>query len=209
MESLLRDWTPVQNGRRKHLTSLTNQIRIPRTQESLALDIVLSAAPLYRCKERSGMAVKQGDLALLQHSISQELLHSKIPARLAYVWTDGTPRVVPIWFHWNGREIVLGTPPKAPKLKALAKNPKVSLTIDDNNFPHKVLLVRGTARLETVDGIVPEYAAAAERYFGREQGQAWMDQLRTSTPKMVRIAITPEWVGLLDFQTRFPSALSS
>jgi len=23
----------------------------------------------------------------------------------------------------------------------------------------------------------------------------------------VRIAITPEWVGLLDFQTRFPSAL--
>jgi hypothetical protein len=24
---------------------------------------------------------------------------------------------------------------------------------------------------------------------------------------MVRITITPEWVGLLDFQTRFPSAL--
>jgi PPOX class probable F420-dependent enzyme len=155
------------------------------------------------------MTVKQGDLSLLQHPVSQELLRSTIPARLAYVWTDGTPRVVPIWFHWNGREIVLGTLPKAPKLKALAKNPKVSLTIDDNNFPHKVLLVRGTARLETVDGIVPEYAAAAERYFGREQGQAWMDQLRPRTPAMVRIAITPEWVGVLDFQTRFPSALAS
>jgi hypothetical protein len=24
---------------------------------------------------------------------------------------------------------------------------------------------------------------------------------------MVRITVTPEWVGLLDFQTRFPSAL--
>jgi hypothetical protein len=71
------------------------------------------------------------------------------------------------------------------------------------------LLLRGTARLETVDGIVPEYAAAAERYFGREQGQAWMDELRTRTSKMVRIAITPDWVGLLDFQTRFPSAISS
>ena len=90
------------------------------------------------------MTVKQGDLSLLQHPASQELLHSKIPARLAYVWTDGTPRVVPIWFHWNGREIVMGTPPKAPKLKALARNPKVSLTIDDNDFPHKVLLIRGT-----------------------------------------------------------------
>jgi len=154
-------------------------------------------------------AVHQGDLELLQHPASQELLHSKIPARLAYVWTDGTPRVVPIWYHWNGREFIMASPPKAPKLKALAKNPKVSLTIDDNTFPHKVLLVRGTARLELVDGIVPEYATAAERYFGPEQGQAWVNQLRSMISSMVRITIAPEWVGLLDFQTRFPSALSS
>ncbi|MGA9039580.1 MAG: pyridoxamine 5'-phosphate oxidase family protein [Terriglobales bacterium] len=155
------------------------------------------------------MPVRQGDVGLLQHATAKELLESKIPARLAYVWTDGTPRVVPIWFHWNGRELILASPPKAPKLKALAKNPKVSLTIDDNVFPHKVLLIRGSARLETVDGIVPEYAACAERYFGREQGQAWVEQLRGMIPGMVRITVTPEWVGLLDFQTRFPSALSA
>ena len=153
--------------------------------------------------------VKQGDLGLLEHPASQELLHSKIPARLAYVWTDNTPRVIPIWFHWNGREIVMATPPKAPKLKALQKNPKVSLTIDDNTFPHKVLLIRGTARLETVAGIVPEYAAAADRYFGQEQAQAWLSQLRSMVSSQVRITITPEWVGLLDFQTRYPSALTS
>lgn len=103
----------------------------------------------------------------------------------------------------------MGTPPKAPKLKALAKNPKVALTIDDNNFPHKVLMVRGTARLQSVDGIVPEYALAAERYFGVEQGKAWVEQLRGMGGGMTRIAITPEWVGLLDFQTRLPSALSA
>jgi len=155
------------------------------------------------------MAVKQGDLELLQHPASKELLESKIPARLAYIWTDGTPRVIPIWFYWNGRELVMATPPKAPKLKALAKNPKVSLTIDDNTFPHKVLLIRGSARLQPVEGIVPEYIAAAERYFGREQGEAWIGQLRKMIPSMVKITITPEWVGLLDFQTRFPSALSA
>ncbi len=155
------------------------------------------------------LPVEQGDLGLLQHPASQELLKSKIPARLAYVWSDGTPRVIPIWFHWNGREIVMATPPKAPKLKALARNPKVSLTIDDNTFPHKVLLIRGTAGLEALDGIVPEYATAAERYFGVEQGQAWVKNLRTMISSMVRITITPEWVGLLDFQTRFPSALAS
>jgi hypothetical protein len=153
------------------------------------------------------MPCKQGSLDLLQHSASRELLESKIPARIAYIATDGTPRVVPIWFHWTGSAFVMGTPPKAPKLKALAKNPKVSLTIDDNTFPHKVLLVRGTARLETVQGVVPEYALAAERYFGREQGQVWVAQLKTMSPSMVRITVTPEWVGLLDFQQRFPSAL--
>jgi hypothetical protein len=155
------------------------------------------------------MPVKQGDLELLQNPVAQELLHSKIPARLAYVWLDGTPRVVPIWFHWNGRELVMATPPKAPKLKALAKNPKVSLTIDDNAFPHKVLLIRGTASLHQVEGIVPEYAAAAERYFGHQQGQAWIAQVRGMMPAMIKVTITPEWVAVLDFQTRFPSAISA
>jgi len=153
------------------------------------------------------MPVKQGDLSLLQHPAAQALLTSKIPARLAYISTDGTPRVVPIWFHWNGSELVMGTPPKAPKLRALAKNPKVALTIDDNTFPHKVLLIRGTASLDPVNGIVPEYALAAERYFGPEQGKTWVAQLAQMVTSMVRVTVIPEWVGLLDFQTRFPSAL--
>jgi hypothetical protein len=70
-----------------------------------------------------------------------------------------------------------------------------------------VLLVRGTARLEKLEGIVPEYAVAAERYFGRQAGQAWVKQLGSLVSTMVRIVVSPEWVGLLDFQKRFPSAL--
>ena len=101
----------------------------------------------------------------------------------------------------------MGTPPKAPKPKALAKNPRVSLTIDDNTFPHKVLLIRGSARLESVNGIVLEYAMAADRYFGPEQGPAWIATMGKMISSMVRVTITPDWVGLLDFQTRFPSAL--
>jgi hypothetical protein len=153
------------------------------------------------------MPCKQGDLALLQHPASQQLLQSNIPARLAYVAIDGTPRVIPIWFHWNGRDLVMASPPKAPKLKALAKNPRVALTIDDNVFPHNVLMVRGTARLEPLEGIVPEYALAADRYFGPEQGKAWVAGLAKMISSMVRVTVTPDWVGLLDFQTRFPSAL--
>ena len=44
----------------------------------------------------------QGEVALLDDPVAQELLSSAIPARLAYVWTDGSPRVVPIYFRWTG-----------------------------------------------------------------------------------------------------------
>jgi len=156
---------------------------------------------------KAGNAVEQGDVALLNDQIAQDLLKSSIPARLAYNWLDGTPRVVPIWFHWDGRDFVLGSPPRAPKLKALRRNPKVALSIDDNAYPHKVLLVRGTAIVEMVPGVVPEYALAAERYFGQEQGKAWAAQMGSMVTEMGRIAVRPEWVGILDFETRFPSAL--
>jgi len=81
------------------------------------------------------MPVKQGGLNLLQQPVARDLLESRNPARLAYIWTDCTPRVVPIWFHWNGSDLVLASPPKAPKLKTLARNPETSLTVDDNTFP--------------------------------------------------------------------------
>jgi nitroimidazol reductase NimA-like FMN-containing flavoprotein (pyridoxamine 5'-phosphate oxidase superfamily) len=45
---------------------------------------------------------QQGSLELLSDPVAQELLSSVNPARLAYTWTDGSPRVVPMWFHWTG-----------------------------------------------------------------------------------------------------------
>ena len=155
------------------------------------------------------MATKQGGLALLNDPVAQELLKSTTPARLAYVWRDGTPRVVPIWFHWNGKEIVFSSPPKAPKVQAISRNSKIALSIDGSTWPYKVLQIRGTAKVETVSGVVPEYALAAERYFGPEQGKAWVTQVGGMFSQMARIAVTPEWVAVLDFETRFPNAIEA
>lgn len=155
------------------------------------------------------MPMKQGDLALLNDPVAQQLLQAPIPARLAYTWRDGTPRVIPIWFHWNGEEIVLGTPLKAPKVQVLSQNSKIALTIDNTTWPYKALQIRGTAQVETVDGVIPEYAAAAERYFGEEQGRVWVEQVRSMFSQMVRISVRPEWVGVLDFEDRFPSAIEA
>jgi hypothetical protein len=58
-----------------------------------------------------------------------------------------------------------------------------------------------------LDDVAPEYAQAAERYFGPEQSVAWLSQLQGQP--MARVAVTPTWVAVLDFETRFPSALSA
>src|SRR5262249_3302384 len=143
---------------------------------------------------------------LLNDPIAKEMLQSTIPARLAYVWKDKSPRVIPIAFHWDGKQIVMGTPMKAPKLKVIDGS-KVAITIDSNTMPFRVLYIRGTAHVTIMDGIVPEYILAVKRYFGPEGGEAWINQIKPVTPKMARIAVTPEWVGVLDFEQRFPSAL--
>jgi hypothetical protein len=155
------------------------------------------------------MATKQGSLDLLNDPVAQEMLQAPTPMRLAYVWTDGTPRVVPIGFHWDGTDIVIGSPVDAPKLKVLEKNPKVALTIDSNTMPYHVLMIRGTASMTTHEGIIPEYKAYCYRYMGQEGGDAWLQQLGPLVPSMIRIAIRPEWVGILDFDTRLPSAVES
>jgi hypothetical protein len=81
-------------------------------------------------------------------------------ARLAYVASDGTLRNVPIAFVWNGSEIVMCTTKNAPKLPSLRKNPTVALTIDTEVHPLKILLTRGRAELDVVDGIPDEYLQA-------------------------------------------------
>ncbi len=98
------------------------------------------------------MPTEKGDVALLNDPVAQELLNSTNVAHLAYTWRDGTPRVIPIWFHWDGETIVLGTPPNAPKVDVLPNNSKVALTIDRDEWPYHALLIRGTAHVETVEG---------------------------------------------------------
>jgi hypothetical protein len=154
------------------------------------------------------MAVSQGDPELLNDPLAQDLLRSTIPARLSYMWPDGTPRVVPMWFHWTGEDLVMASPADAAKVKAIQVNPQVAITIDSEPWPHQVLLLRGPAQVELVEGVPEEYAAAARRYFGEEQGAAWAEQVSYMLPLMARIAVRPEWVGILDFQTRFPEALA-
>ncbi|SRR5258706_1130300 len=144
---------------------------------------------------------------VMSDPLAQELLNSNIPARLAYIGPDGFPRAIPIGFLWNSKQFIMGTATNSPKVEALQTNPKVALTIDTNTFPPHVLLVRGTASVEIVDEVVPEYLEGTKKYVGAEQWPAFEAQVRATYKQQGRITIVPEWAKILDFETRVPSAL--
>ena len=151
--------------------------------------------------------MKQGDPALLKERVAQRLLGSAISASLAYNWLDGTPRVVPIWFKWNGEEFVLASGDKAPKLRALKKHPTVALTIYEDVWPYKVLLVRGKMKMSDVEGTPREFDDCAYHYLGKEGGDSFLSFYKSVVKRMSRMTLKPEWVGLLDFETRMPSVI--
>ena len=132
---------------------------------------------------------------------AQELLGSTSAAHLAYIAKDGTPRVVPVGYYWTGDEFVVSTATTAPKVGALSANPDVALTIDGGDTPNqtRALSIRGQASVEIVDGVVPEYLAAARKSMDAEAVAEFEQNVRRMYPQMARIAITPRWVRFYDF----------
>jgi Pyridoxamine 5'-phosphate oxidase len=132
---------------------------------------------------------------------AQELLRTAPLARLAYNGHDGFPRVIPCGFYWNSEQIVVCTATTAPKARALAVHPNVAVTIDDGSRPAGpvALLVRGIARLDTVDGVADEYLQAATKTMQGTDRAEFERAVRATYDKMVRISITPQWARFFDF----------
>ena len=141
---------------------------------------------------------------------ARELIESTSAAHLAYVATDGTPRVIPVGFFWTGDKFVISTATTAPKVKALAAHPTVALAIDAANTPGgaRSLSVRGRADVQIVNGVVPEYLAAARRTMDADGAAEFEQNVRRMYYQMARIPITPTWVRFYDFGTgRMPHFL--
>jgi hypothetical protein len=144
---------------------------------------------------------------ILAKPYSQDLLNGPEPARLAYNGLDGDPRVIPIGFWVEGEQIVIATVPKAAKVAALRKNPKVALTIDTGAFPPKALLLRGTAEVELVQGVPEGYLVAGRKVMTGDQYGDWAAGVKALYDEMAVITITLTWAKLLDFETTIPKAV--
>ena len=131
---------------------------------------------------------------VLGDPLAQELLHSPLVARLGYIGRDGSPRVVPVGYVWNGTSFIVCTAVAAPKVRALAESPQVAYaTIDTDSFPPHILLVRGGGAGQIVDG-VPDRVSS--KHVPRKEcrqinGPTFEDQVHGLYPQMARITIQP------------------
>ena len=121
------------------------------------------------------------------HPMSDEelvaLLESDPPhtGKLATVRADGRPHVAPIWFVLDRSatgpdapvgDIVFNTGADTLKGRALARDPRVALCVDDERPPFAFVTIEGTATVSDDPDEVARWAATiGGRYMGADRAE--------------------------------------
>ena len=75
------------------------------------------------------------------------LLRDEPVVWLSSVRPDGRPHLVPIWFSWDGRELLIASKPGAQKVRNVRANPVVMLALGEPEDDFDVGLLEGRAEL--------------------------------------------------------------
>jgi PPOX class probable F420-dependent enzyme len=122
---------------------------------------------------------------------AQRRLRDEWLAWLTTVDASGTPQPVPVWFLWDGAEsILIYSEPDTPKLRAIERNPRVSLHLDGNGKGGDIVVVLGEAAI-SADPPADEVSVYVEKYRPRLECNRWTPEefaSRYSVP--IRIGVT-------------------
>lgn len=92
--------------------------------------------------------------------------------KLAVTRLDGSPHVTPIWFLLDGDDIVLTTHQDGIKGKALRRDPRAALSVDDQQPPYSFVVIEGHVTIsEDLDEVRRWSAALGGRYMGAERAE--------------------------------------
>lgn len=89
----------------------------------------------------------------------EERLRGDAIAWLGSVRPDGRPHLVPVWFLWDGEDLLILSQPRTQKVRNLARDPRVTIALDDSRTGRDVVLLEGIAALLPV-GERPEQVSA-------------------------------------------------
>ena len=98
------------------------------------------------------------------------LAHGTRTGKLAYLAASGRPLVAPVWFIVEGDGLVFNTGRETAKERALTRDPRASLCVDEEEPPYAFVQVQGEAELsEDPAELVRTATAIAARYMGAER----------------------------------------
>jgi PPOX class probable F420-dependent enzyme len=90
--------------------------------------------------------------------------------KLGYLSPSGQPLVAPVWFVVEGDHLVFNTGKDTVKGRALARDPRTTLTVDLERPPYAFVQVQGEAELSEDPGeLVRTATAIAARYMGADR----------------------------------------
>ena len=99
----------------------------------------------------------------------QDLLQKKAFAQLATLMPDGSPHVAPVWFEFDGQNIVINTAKGRVKDKNMRRDPRVGLDILDPDNPYRHLSIRGRVVDVTEQGADAHIDKLTKKYIGQDK----------------------------------------
>src|SRR5580704_9061327 len=103
--------------------------------------------------------------------------------------SDGTIHAAPIWFKYDGGEIILGTQQDARRIKNIKKNPNVTLVVDVDQPPYKGVIVYGKAQLD-YENVIAKRISLFQKYMPKANAEKLANGL-ASMRKPVIIRVKP------------------
>jgi len=103
----------------------------------------------------------------------EAFVHERRVGILAYVRADGRPNQTPIWHTYREGSFYMTTLTGSPKHCALLREPRISLTIQDERPPYRALIVSGVATLAPLDADTDPTDGVTVRYFGKAAATAY------------------------------------
>ena len=124
------------------------------------------------------------------------LLHGTRTGKLATVRPDGRPHIAPIWFVLDDSAggddlvVVFTTGADTVKGRAIRRDPRVALVVDDEQPPFAYVLIEGTAEVsDDLDQMLDWAIHIGGRYMGADRAEAF--GRRNAVPGELLVRVTP------------------
>ena len=131
----------------------------------------------------------------------REAFLDELPARtavLAVTRKDGRPIGTPIWYVRDGDELVFTTWAESLKGKALRRDPRIALTVQNPQPPFSYVIAEGEARCsEDADALLHWATVIGGRYMGADVAEQYGKRNAVPGELLVRVRPT-RWQAAKD-----------